>query len=165
MKNRIFSTFASMLLGIGIAGADELELPTMKEGLWEAHTQQTIQGKTFETSLKMCKSHELDKSMRETAKSARENLRKMKQCGDAVVTRPSANVITSESHCAKDSSVIKSTITFQGDTSYHMEMNVTTPQSQTVTIIDDRFVGSCPADMKPGDAVMGDGKKMNLGAH
>jgi len=44
-------------------------------------------------------------------------------------------------------------------------MNVTTPQSQTVTIIDDRFVGSCPADMKPGDAVMGDGKKMNLGAH
>jgi len=165
MKNIIFSTCASMILSVGIARADELQLPTMKEGLWESHTQQRIQGKTFETSLKMCKSHELDKTMRESMKSARENILKIRQCTEEVVIRPSANVITSESHCAKDGSIIKSTVTFQGDTSYHMEMNMKTAQSETVTIIDDRYVGSCPADMKPGDAVTGDGKKMNLGAH
>jgi hypothetical protein len=37
--------------------------------------------------------------------------------------------------------------------------------SESVTIIDSRYLGSCPADMKPGDTVMADGTKMSLGAH
>jgi len=56
------------------------------------------------------------------------------------------------------------TMISQGDTSYHMEQHMTTGQSKTVTIIDERYLGSCTADMKPGDAVMADGKKISLGA-
>jgi hypothetical protein len=66
-------------------------------------------------------------------------------------------------HCDKDASDTKMTVTYQSDTSYHMEMHMKRGQSESVTIIDDRLVGRCPADMKPGDAVTGDGKKMNLG--
>jgi hypothetical protein len=32
-----------------------------------------------------------------------------------------------------------------------------------VMIMDSKYLGSCPADMKPGDAVMADGKKISGG--
>jgi hypothetical protein len=145
----------------GIASADELQLPPMKEGLWESHTQQVIEQKKYETAMKICQTHELEKSM----KSAGESLRKQNQCTE-VVTRQSANSYSSESHCDKGpltGSVTKTTITYQGDTSSHMELRMKNGPSETVTIIDSRYLGSCPADMKPGDAVMADGAKMNLG--
>jgi hypothetical protein len=162
MKTEILSSFAMMFVSIGIACADELQLPPMKEGLWESHTQQVIQGKKYDISMKMCKSHEFDKSMQASMKTAGENMRKLNHCTDSV-TRLSGNSYSSEMHCEKDGSVTKTTMSYQGDTSYHMEMHMTDSKSETVMIIDDKYVGNCPADMKPGDAVTGDGKKMNLG--
>jgi hypothetical protein len=41
---------------------------------------------------------------------------------------------------------------------------MTTGQSESVAIIDQRYLGSCPSDMKPGDAVMADGKTISFGA-
>jgi hypothetical protein len=161
MTIEAFLSLAALYASIGIASADELQLPPTKEGLWESHTQQLIQNKKYETVIKICQSHELEKSM----KSAGESLRKQNQCSE-LVTRQSANSYTSESHCDKGpltGSVTKTTITYQGDTASHMEMHMTNGPSDTVTIVDSRYLGSCPADMKPGDAVTADGTKMNLG--
>lgn len=146
----------------GVLRAAEPQLPLMKEGLWETHSQQIIQGKKHETTIKMCKTHELDKSM----KAAGENARKTNQCTDAV-TQLSANSWSSESHCDNGplkGSVTKSTVSYQGDTATHMEMHMT-GSSESVTIMDSHYLGSCPADMKPGDAIMPDGTKMSMGAH
>ena len=161
MKIQLLSTCAMVLVSSGIAAADEPQLPPLKEGLWESHTQMIIQNTKHESVLKLCRTHQIDKSVKDQTKAMGENLRKTRQCTD-VVTQQSANSYSSESHCAKDGSVTKITVTFQGDTSYHMEMHRKDNQSETQTTIDDKYVGSCPADMKPGDAVMGDGKKFNL---
>jgi hypothetical protein len=161
MKIHLLTTCAMVFVAAGIAGADEPQLPPLKEGLWESHTQMVIQNNKHESTLKVCRTHEIDKSVKEKTKAIGENLRKSRQCTD-VITRQSAASYSSESHCAKDGSVTKTTVTFQGDTSYHMEMHRKDNQSESATTIDDKYVGSCPVDMKPGDAVMGDGKKFNL---
>ena len=156
----IFST-ALLCISIGLANAAEVQLPAMKDGLWESHTQQVLQGKKFEASMKICQTHEIEKSM----KSAGDEMRKTNQCTE-IVTQTSATSYTSESRCMKGplaGSVTKMTYTYQGDTASHMEMHMAQGQSDNVTIIESRYLGSCPVGMKPGDAVMADGTKMNFG--
>ena len=147
----------------GIAGADEFKPPPMKDGLWDTHSTQIQQGKTvFDTSAKMCQSKELTKSMR----SSGEELRKKNACTSAV-TQPSPNTYVEESRCAKGpnaGSVTKITYTYQGDTASHTEMHINDGKSETVMIIDAKYLGSCPVGMKPGDAVMADGKKISGGS-
>jgi hypothetical protein len=147
---------------IGIAGADEFKPPPMKDGLWETHSTQTQQGKTvFDTSVKVCQSKELTKSMQ----SSGEEMRKKNECTSAV-TQPSPNTYAEESRCAKGpnaGSVTRIIYTHQGDTASHTEMHMNVGKSETVMIMDTKYLGSCPAGMKPGDAVMADGKKISGG--
>jgi hypothetical protein len=144
---------------IGVASADEFKPPPMKDGLWETHSRQAQQGKTvFDTSIKMCQSKELTKSMLATG----DELRKRNEC-TSTVTRASPNTYIEESRCAKGpnaGSVTRVTYTYQGDTASHTEMHTNDGKSETVTTMDAKYLGSCPAGMKPGDAVMPDGKKI-----
>ena|SRR5450631_1583870 len=161
MRLRFICSIGAALASIGIASADELQLPVMKDGLWKSHTQQIIQNKKFDTAMKRCRSNELDKSM----KSAGESIRKRNKCKE-VVTQQSPGNYSSEMNCDTGSlggSVTKTTMTYKGDTSYHMEQHMT-GTSQSVTIIDESYLGSCPPDMKPGDVIMANGKKMSFGA-
>jgi hypothetical protein len=162
MRLRPVLFVAVLSASIGIAGADEFKPPPMKDGLWETHSTQTQQGKTvFDTSVKMCQSKELTKSMQSNG----EELRKKNKCTSAV-TQPSPNTYVEESRCAEGpnaGSVTKVIYTFQGDIASHMEMHMNEGKSETVMIMDSKYLGSCPADMKPGDAVMADGKKISGG--
>jgi hypothetical protein len=146
---------------MSMAGADELKPPPTKEGLWETHTTQVQQGKTVsDRSVKMCQSKELTKS----SQSDGEQLRKKNEC-TSNVTQPSSNMYVEESRCAKGpnaGSVTKVVYTFQGDTSSHTEMHMNVGKSETVMIMDSKYVGSCPAGMKPGDLIM-DGKLISGG--
>jgi hypothetical protein len=163
MKITYFLSIATMIVSIENASADQIQLPPLKEGLWESHTHQVIQKRKVETVMKLCRTNALDKSM----KSAGEEMRKSYHCV-VVLTRQSANSFFSEMHCDKgplSGSVNKTTMTYQSDTSYRVEQRMTMGQSETVTIIDERYLGSCPSDMKPGDALMADGKKISLGVH
>ncbi len=132
----------------------------MKDGLWETHSTQTQQGRTvFDTSVKMCRSKELTKSMQ----SSGEEFRKKYACTSAV-TQPSPNTYAEESRCAKGpnaGSVTKIIYTYQGDTASHTEMHMNDGKTETVVVIDAKYLGSCPAGMKPGDVVMPDGKKIS----
>jgi hypothetical protein len=109
----------------------------------------------------MCQAKELTKSMQ----SSGEELRKKNKCTSAV-TQSSPNTYVEESRCAEGpnaGSVTKIIYTFQGDTASHMEMHINEGKSETVMITDSKYLGSCPAGMKPGDAVMADGKKISGG--
>jgi hypothetical protein len=146
---------------IGIADADGIKPPPTKEGLWETHSTQTLQGKTvFDKSVQMCQSKETTKSMQ----SSGEELRKKNEC-TSNVTQPSANTYVEESRCAKGpnaGSVTKVVYTYQGDTASHTEMHMNVGKAETVMIIDAKYLGSCPAGMKPGDLMI-DGKIMSGG--
>jgi hypothetical protein len=146
---------------IGIAEADGIKPPPTKDGLWETHSTQTQQGKTvFDRSVKMCQSKETTKSMQSNG----EELRKKNEC-TSNVTRPSANTYVEESRCAKGpnaGSVTQVVYTYQGDTASHTEMHMNVGKSETVMIIDAKYLGSCPAGMKPGDLMI-DGKIVSGG--
>jgi hypothetical protein len=146
---------------IGIAGADEFKPPPMKDGLWETHSTQTQQGKTvFDMSVKMCQSKEHTKSLQSTG----EELRKKNECTSSV-TQPSPNSYVEESRCSKGpnaGSVTKINYTYQGDTASHTEMHMNAGKSETVMIMDAKYLGSCPTGMKPGDLIM-DGKVISGG--
>jgi Protein of unknown function (DUF3617) len=162
MTNRIPAAAAMLLAWTAIARADEPQLPPLREGLWESHTQQKTKANKTESVLKLCRTHDYDQTVRSSIQLAGQNTRKFNQCTEKV-KRKSANSYSSEMHCARDGSVTKVTMTFQGDTSYHMEMHLKNAGgSETDMTVDDRYVGTCPSDMKAGDAVTGDGKKMNL---
>jgi hypothetical protein len=152
---------AALLAWIGIAEADGIKPPPTKDGLWETHSTQTQQGKTvFDKSIKMCQSKETTKSMQSTG----EEMRKKDEC-TSTMTQPSANTYVEESRCAKGpnaGSVTKVVYTFQGDTASHTEMHMNVGKSETVMVIDAKYVGGCPAGMKPGDLIM-DGKMISGG--
>jgi hypothetical protein len=152
---------AVLSVSIGIAGADGIKLPPTKEGLWETHSTQTQQGKTVsDRSVKMCQSKELTKSMQSNG----EELRKRNECTSSV-TQSSTNTYVEESRCAKGpnaGSVTKVVYTYQGDTASHTEMHMNVGKSETVMIMDAKYLGSCPAGMKPGDLIM-DGKIISGG--
>ncbi|MGA7822900.1 MAG: DUF3617 family protein [Steroidobacteraceae bacterium] len=146
---------------IGIAAADGFTPPPTKEGLWETHSTQIQQGKTVsDTSVKMCQSRELTKSMQLTA----EALRKKNECTSSV-TQPSPNTYAEESRCDKGpnaGSVTKVVYTHDGDTASHTEMHMTVGKSEIMMIMDARYLGNCPTGMKPGDVIMG-GKMISSG--
>ena len=152
---------AVLLVWIGIAEADGIKLPPTKEGLWETHSTQIQQGKPVsDTSVKMCQSNELTKSMQANG----EELRKKNEC-TSNVTQPSTNTYVEESRCAKGpnaGSTTKVVYSYQGDTASHTEMHMNVGKSETVMIIDAKYVGACPAGMKPGDLIM-DGKIISGG--
>jgi hypothetical protein len=154
------SLVAALLICV-VAEADGIKPPPTKEGLWETHSTQTQQGKTvFDKSVKMCQSNETTKSMQSNG----EELRKKNEC-TSKVTQPSTNTYVEESRCAKGpnaGSVTKVVYAYQGDTASHTEMHMNVGPSETVMIIDAKYLGSCPAGMKPGDLMM-DGKIISGG--
>jgi hypothetical protein len=161
MKCKLAFLVAVLAAWIGVVEADGIKPPPTKEGLWETHSTQTQQGKTvFDKSVKMCQSNETTKSMQ----SSGEELRKKNEC-TSNVTQPSTNTYVEESRCAKGpnaGTVTKVVYTYQGDTASHTEMHMNVGKSETVMIIDAKYLGSCPAGMKPGDLMI-DGKIMSGG--
>jgi hypothetical protein len=161
MRVKAVVLVACLAAGVGVAGADELKPPPTKDGLWETHTTQVQQGKTVsDRSVKMCQSTELTKSFQSDA----EALRKRNEC-TSNVTQPSPTTYVEESRCAKGpnaGSVTKVVYTHQGDTASHTEMHMNVGKAETLMIMDAKYLGSCPAGMKPGDLIM-DGKIISGG--
>ncbi len=162
MRTKPVFLVAILSAWMGFAGADELKPPPTKDGLWETHSTQMQQGKTVSDSVvKMCQSKETTESMQSVGKE----VRKKNEC-TSTVTQPSTDTFVEESRCAKGpnaGSVTKVVYTHQGDTASHTEMHVNVGKSEIVMIMDAKYLGSCPASMKPGDLMMGDGKIISGG--
>jgi hypothetical protein len=164
MRMRIRLGFGIIVIAasVGLAVADEFKPPPMKDGLWEAHSVQTQAGKNVaDISIKMCQSKELTQS----TQSLGEELRKKNQC-TSVISQHSGNTTVEETRCAKGpnaGSVMKSVYSNVGDTASHIEMHEQKGSAENVTVMDMKYLGSCPAGMKPGDVIMPDGKVFSGG--
>jgi hypothetical protein len=141
---------------IGSVHADELQPPFTKDGLWQATTSHTMLGKTTQIVVKVCQNRETQQKERDSAAQ----LRQKDQC-QHTITQPAPGTYVTESKCTtgpRAGSSSKITITFQGDSAYHMDMHATSGSgTESSMVIDSKYVGPCPPDMKPGDTVMGNG--------
>ncbi|MGB7761006.1 MAG: DUF3617 family protein [Bryobacteraceae bacterium] len=164
MKKKMMMVSAVAALGLPLAHA--ADPPEMKEGLWSVHSQSIDSpgDKKSEGTYTLCRNHAFDQSVRAKAKD-------MKGC-----TKVSESFVggkySSESHCVLAGTVIdsKGTTTFQGDTSTHSESHATyTPPLHGISgmtmIMDQKYVGSCPAGVQPGDRTNADGTVLHLGKH
>jgi hypothetical protein len=147
-------------LSYGAVAMADTELPFQKAGLWETRSQQTIMGKTHDAVSKSCLSNEVQKQM----KSMADGMNKQNMC-TATTTHPSANTYVTESRCTGGlltGSVIRTTTVYESDSVIHQEIHTQNGSTDSVARQDSRHLGSCPADMKPGDTVLSNGMKVNL---
>lgn len=154
-KTRIGSVTALLLLPALAARA--VDLPEVREGLWEAHMQ-TIDkttNKKDENGFKVCRSNA-------TEKQAYERMKAMKECSFDIQNLGAGKYV-STSRCTMGGSVIESKTTFEiTSTASHSETHTTyTPalygKSDDLTIQDQKYIGSCPAGTKPGQILKADG--------
>jgi hypothetical protein len=145
---------------VGTAAADDYKPPPMKDGFWETHSVQSAAGKTSnDMIIKMCQTKELTQSSQ--ALSAQ--LRKANQCTSTIIQQ-SGNTVVEESRCAKGPNageVTRFVYSHTGDTASHIEMHSKQGGTENLTVMDMKYLGSCPAGMKPGDVIMPDGKLMS----
>lgn len=137
--------------------------PDVKEGLWSVHTQSSDNpgSKKSEGTYTLCRDHAYDLSVRARAKT-------VKGC-TTVSESFEAGKYSTEIRCVTAGTTIESkgTTTFQSDTAFHSETHATySPAfygvSETTMIIDQKYVGGCPAGVQPGDRTNSDGTVMHL---
>ena len=150
-------------VGLFTAVAYAQEMPKMKPGLWETATSTGGQkGAPAHTSKgSMCVTEAVQKEMMSFSQSMGAQCTKN-------TTRRDGNKYIGEAECNFGGSVMKtqSVSTFSGDTSYRVESRATfTPpmsgMSESNSTQEAKYVGACPASMKPGDMNMG-GRTMNI---
>jgi hypothetical protein len=156
--------YAGLLL-LPVAIAIAANHPDLKEGLWSVRTQ-TINNpgnKKSEGTYTICRSHAFDQS-------AETLVRNMKGC--TMNESSQGNKYSAEMHCTVGTTVIdsKETATYDGDTATHAETHATyTPAmagiSETTMIQDQKYTGTCPAGIQPGDRTNADGTVIHLGKH
>jgi hypothetical protein len=155
---------AAVALVLPIANA--ANPPESKEGLWSVHTQliDNPGNKKSEGTYTLCRDHPYDESIRAKAKN-------MKGC-TKISESFEGGKYSIEMHCVVAGTVVESkgTTTFQGDTSTHSETHATynPPMggiSEMTVIMDQKYVGACPAGAQPGDRTDADGGVTHLGKH
>jgi Protein of unknown function (DUF3617) len=164
MNQTLIFSAAALLLAIGTAYA--VDPPEMKEGLWSIHSQ-TVDNpgnKTSSAAYTLCRSHAYDQSVRVAAKA-------VKGC-TTVSESLQGGKYSNVTRCVVANTVIegKGTTTSQGDSSFRTESHSTyTPPlygvGETTMIMDQKYLGSCPAGVQPGDRTSADGKVIHLGKH
>jgi hypothetical protein len=175
MKKMLVSAAAAFLLPIGVAHA--VDQPERKEGLWSIHMQ-TIPtagndesgnktSKTTESSQKICRSHAFD----EYARSVEEKGNKDRGC-TTISESFRDGKYSREMHCVMHGTIImdsKETSSFQGDTAIHTESSGSLwtglGGGNSTMIQDEKYVGSCPEGVQPGDVIEEEGKVTHLWKH
>jgi hypothetical protein len=133
--------------------------PQVKEGLWSIHTQSIDNpgNKKTEGTRSICRNHQYDKEAQARAKT-------VKGC---TVTSEAfhGNQYSVATRCEVAGTVIQSAnvTTFQGDSAFHSENHASynpamNGMSESTMIIDQKYVGSCPAGMQAGDLMSADGR-------
>jgi Protein of unknown function (DUF3617) len=164
MKKMLLCAGATVLFSCAFAFA--ADPPDVKEGLWSSQTQ-TVDNpgnKRGGGLVTICRSHAYDQYVKDLAA-------KMPGCTKLSETF-SGHVLNTALRCTVANTVIdtRETATFQGDIAIHAETHATyTPPlygvSDSTMIMDQKYLGSCPAGMQPGDMKSADGKTINTWKH
>ena len=148
---------STALAQVGLTNA--VNPPEQKEGLWSIHRLSIDNpgNNRSESTSTICRSHAYDQYVLSLAKG-------VKGC-TTVSESFQGGKYSVELHCVETGTVVenKQTATYQGDTSVHSETHATyTPAlngiSEMTIIMDQKYVGSCPAGAQPGDITHADGR-------
>jgi hypothetical protein len=159
MKKIALISAAALLL----PGAQAADPPELKEGLWSIRTQLTDNpgNKKDDTTSTLCRNHAYDKSVTALAKDA------VKGC--KYDERFQGGKYSTGMHCVVAGTAIetKATASYEGDTAVHGEDRTTySPSlggvSESIRIVDQKYIGSCPASAQPGDLTTAGGKVVHL---
>ena len=151
------------MLYLAVAAAWAADPPQMKDGLWSVHTVTTENpgDKKSDQTFSMCRNQAYDKAVREAAKT------NQKGCTWEEKFEPGKFI--ANSHCVVGATTIESkgTTTFSSDTAAHAETHATyTPpmagMAEIIMVMDQKYVGACPAGVEPGDRVNADGTVLHL---
>jgi len=165
MKKKLVTAAVALLLPIGMVLASDP--PEVKEGLWSIHRQiiDSPGNNKTESTQTLCRSHAYDQHAQANAKKL------MKDCTSVTDTFEGGKH-NAELRCTVAGRVIvtKEIGTYQSDTAFHSESHSTyTPAmggvTETTMIMDQKYVGSCPAGMQPGDMTNADGRVTHLWKH
>jgi hypothetical protein len=145
-----------------LAQADDVHFPPRRPGLWE-NTMKSGMGTMVSKS---CTSRETDRAIMEHGIDAMR-----KKGGKAVVTGGGGKFhVTTVMNMAGHVMTTNEDLVFTGDTAMHVQgaMHIDPPFAQQpgmrngdIMENDGKWVGPCPADMKPGDMIIGD-RKVNI---
>jgi hypothetical protein len=151
-----------LLASAACGAARAADLPPRKPGLWQV--DMTMPGGPMPPQqMKMCIDKDTDADMQKLGMNASKGTCSTPQIvhnGDTVTIDSSCKMGTTQ---ASTHAVSR----FTGDTAYHTDITTKFDPpmgglSQQVMAQDAKWVGPCPADMQPGDVLMGNGMKMNM---
>lgn len=143
------------------------ELPPRKAGLWKLSTE--VEGMPGAShTLRQCIDAATDKELMNLSRDIA--TKTGAKCSKNEIGKVSGKYMH-QLDCMMAGSHVVSQTTFSGDfSSSYVATSITTYQPPMMGMTDTRstvtanYVGPCPADMKPGDVVLPDGKKMTLDA-
>ncbi|MGN6515949.1 MAG: DUF3617 domain-containing protein [Rhizomicrobium sp.] len=157
-----FAIAASVVFAASTVPASASDFPTRRAGLWET-TMHLDQGGMGAMNTKMCLDANTDARMMKYGMSHQSS-----DCAPPNI-QGMGSVRTVDVVCHMGGSTQKShiTIAYTGNASYHMDMQtVFDPpfhgQSKNHMSQDAKWMGACPAGMKPGDMQMPGGYTMNI---
>ena len=140
------------------------ESPPLQEGLWEIRGQSVANPghKVTDFAYRLCRTHAYDKAMDDLVKNAKECTTSFEDLG--------GGRYASASRCTSGGTVIESkgTYTYESSTATHLESFATYDppyrgKTDEKLVQDQRFLGACPAGMKPGDRIMDHGALQRYG--
>lgn len=153
MRRRLPPAGIALLLWSIAQAADP---PPLKEGLWEISGESIVDpgGKRTEFKYQLCRNHAYDNAMDALARNAEGCTTSFEDLG--------GGRFASASSCTIDGTLIvsKGSYTYESMTATHSESFATySPAYHGKTdervVQDQRYVGACPAGMKPGDRISG----------
>ena len=145
------------------SGADADQCPPRKPGLWQMTV--TMQGSPVPP---MTSKYCIDAATESALISAGQNAANKMCSGETIRITGGTGTIDATCKFGNMTSTSHTVITFMGDAAYHSETrsHLSPPpkyvKSDHVTVNDAKWTGPCPAGMKPGDIVMGNGMRMHL---
>jgi hypothetical protein len=162
MRNRVSSLAMVALL---VSPAAALDFPARKPGLWELKTH--VEGKGIASPImKQCVDAATDAQMQSFGASMG-----AKMCSEQTVKRDGDDII-SDAVCRIGPIAMRTHSVTTGDFNSAYTTKTTSKQEggptlpglgDSTMVIEARWIGPCEADQQPGDVILGNGVKLNIG--
>jgi Protein of unknown function (DUF3617) len=157
-----YASALGVLALLPVAGAQAVELPLRKAGLWEMKMVRTG-GSMPEMTMQHCTDATTDKQMSTTFSPGKET------CSRQDIQKTATGYV-SDSVCTVAGMTVTSHAEITGDFNSAYTMKATSRSQggsagaahDGTVMIEAKWLGACKADQKPGDIVMPGGMKMNV---
>ena len=156
-KNMIRIAAALLLAAVSAAPASATDLPARKPGLWEVRT--SIEGSPHALTVQQCIDASTDQMLQSNAGPF-----SAAACPDREVKKSDASM-TIDSRCTFDGKPASAHALVTGSLDSAYTMTVTSEGGGLPAVkmtIESKWLGTCPADQKPGDVTMAGGVKINV---